>query len=217
MICVIGKVKQLLPENSSFEFSDAGAGDGKAVLGAMILGASAGSGIELQPLGMDPDGAPPSRDQLGRRERAAKRLKGEAAGGEAVFNAAVHRLEQHLAGRPVKIWYSTSIRSIQLPVNAMSTPLARSPVEPPAPAGSPVTAGTVPLLPRVSRLPLVVYCFSDGIPPVDREHLFKLVALDPSVKVFMCCPGKGYGDPFTTPESIMQVWDCLLLVCVSVV
>ncbi|GAX86253.1 hypothetical protein CEUSTIGMA_g13665.t1 [Chlamydomonas eustigma] len=43
------------------------------------------------------------------------------------------------------------------------------------------------------HLPRVVFSFCDGFNIVDREHCFRLVCQDASIKMFVCSPGKGYG------------------------
>lgn len=64
--------------------------------------------------------------------------------------------------------------------------------------GLPRAPGAPPSLPRA------VFAFCDGFPPSDRAHLFKVVGKDPSVKLFICSPGRAAGDEFKTAFAIQQ-------------
>ena len=50
----------------------------------------------------------------------------------------------------------------------------------------------------------VVFAFCDGFAEGDRFIMFGLIGRDARVSVFMCSCGKGKGDQFSTPESVLQ-------------
>jgi hypothetical protein len=64
--------------------------------------------------------------------------------------------------------------------------------------GLPRAPGAPPSLPRA------VFAFCDGFAPSDRQHMFEVVAKDPSVKLFICCPGRATGEEFKAAFPIQQ-------------
>jgi hypothetical protein len=54
-----------------------------------------------------------------------------------------------------------------------------------------------------SSMPVGVFAFCDGWAEEDRVQLFQMVGKASAVRVFMCSPGKGTGEVYTTPEKVL--------------
>ena len=57
---------------------------------------------------------------------------------------------------------------------------------------------------QTRSMPKAVFAFCDGFSEDDRGHIFYLVGRDARVRVFMCSCGKGKGDQFSTPGSVLD-------------
>ena len=70
--------------------------------------------------------------------------------------------------------------------------------------------GKIITLSSNTLLPQIVFCFCDGWNEYEREHVFHLISISSRVKIFICSTGKGAGDKFSTPISILNALNASL-------